>query len=109
MILNHYMNFYLTLKPCLSANTHYTRDGKNPNYWYPNERLTVEEVLKYYTVHNAYAAFRDDITGSINKGKYTDFVVHSVNFLTATPEEILNSKELRKVADRKDYYILKNN
>jgi predicted amidohydrolase YtcJ len=42
-------------------------------------------------------------------GKYADFVVHSVDFLTATPEEILNSKVLRTVVGGKDYYILENN
>ena len=63
------MHFYLTLKPCLSANIHHTRDGKNPNGWYPYERFTIQEALKYYTVHNAYAAFREDITRSIIVGK----------------------------------------
>ena len=60
-------------------------------------------------VKGIYAAFRENVTGSIFMGKYADFVVHSVDFLTATPEEIFNSKVLRTVVGGKDYYILENN
>ena len=97
------------VKGIYAAITRHTRDGENPNGWYPKERLTVQEALKCYTANNAYAAFRENVTGSISMGKYADFVVHSVDFLTATPEEILNSKVLRTVVGGKDYYILENN
>ncbi|MBC8345949.1 MAG: amidohydrolase [Candidatus Marinimicrobia bacterium] len=94
------------IKGIYAAITRHTRDGKNPDGWYPDERLNVEEVLQCYTINNAYAAFREDITGSISMGKYADFVVHSVDFLTVTPDEILNSKVMRTVVGGKDVYIL---
>ncbi|MBH09304.1 MAG: amidohydrolase [Candidatus Marinimicrobia bacterium] len=86
-----------------AAVTRRTRDGYNPNGWYPNEKISVEDALKAYTINNAYAAFWDDKTGSIIQGKYADFVVHSVNFLTSTPDEILYSRVLRTVVGGKDY------
>ena len=86
-----------------SAVTRRTRDGKNPNGWYPNEKISVEDALKCYTINNAYAAFWDNKTGSIAIGKYADFAVHSLNLLKVPPEQILDSKILRTVVGGKDY------
>lgn len=91
-----------------AAITRRTRDGKNPDGWYPKEKISIEDALKCYTTNNAYAAFRENITGSLSVGKYADFAVHSVNFLTASPEEILNSKVLRTVVGGNDFYILED-
>ncbi len=96
------------MKGIVSAMTRHTRDGKNPDGWYRDERISIEDALKCYTVNNAYAAFREDITGSITVGKYADFVVHSVNFLEATPEGILNSKILRTVVGGDEVYNIEN-
>ena len=90
-----------------AAVTRRTRDGKNPNGWYPIEKISVEDALRSYTINNAYAAFWENKTGSITVGKYADFTVHSVNFLTAAPEELLNSKVLRTVVAGKDYIFEK--
>jgi hypothetical protein len=86
-----------------AAVTRHTRDGENPSGWYPNEKISVEEALRSYTINNAYAAFWENTTGSILIGKHADFVVHSTNFLTATPEQILESKVIRTVVGGKDY------
>ena len=86
-----------------AAITRHTRDGKHPHGWYPNEKISVEDALRSYTINNAYAAFWEKTTGSIVSGKYADFVVHSTNFLTATPEQILESKVMRTVVGGKDY------
>jgi len=90
-----------------AAVTRRTRDGKNPDGWYPSEKISVEDALKSYTMNNAYAAFWENKTGSIMVGKYADFAVHSVNFLTAAPDEFLNSTVLRTVVAGKDYIFEK--
>jgi len=90
-----------------AAVTRRTRDGKNSHGWYPNEKISVEDALRSYTINNAYAAFWENKTGSITAGKYADFAVHSVNFLTAAPKEILHSKVLRTVVAGKDYIFEK--
>ncbi len=90
-----------------AAVTRRTRDGKNPEGWYPIEKISVEDALKFYTMNNAYAAFWENKTGSITVGKYADFSVHSVNFLTAAPDEFLYSTVLRTVVAGKDYIFEK--
>ena len=86
-----------------AAVTRHTRDAKNQNGWYPKEKIKVEDALRSYTINNAYAAFWEKTTGSIVAGKHADFVVHSVNILDVSPEEILESKVLRTVVGGKDY------
>ena len=90
-----------------AAVTRRTRDGVNPDGWYPSEKISVEDALRCYTTNNAYAAFWENKTGSIMVGKYADFAVHSVNYLTATPEELINSTVLRTVVAGKDYIFEK--
>ena len=43
--------------------------------WYPQEALTIDQFLKGFTLDSAYAQFEEDKKGSIQPGKYADFVV----------------------------------
>ena len=91
------------IKGIYAAVTRRTRDGKNPDGWFPSEKISVDEALMCYTINNAYAAFWDQTTGSIEPGKYADFVVHSSNLLTTSYEELLESRVLRTVVAGKDH------
>ena len=86
-----------------AAVTRKTRDLKHPSGWYPSEKISVEEALRSYTINNAYAAYWEKTTGSIESGKNADFVVHSENLLTLEPDSLLKSKVLRTVIAGKDY------
>jgi predicted amidohydrolase YtcJ len=48
------------------------KDGK---IFYPDQRMSRMEALKSYTINGAYAAFEEDIKGSITPGKLADVVV----------------------------------
>ena len=91
------------VKGIYAAVTRRTRDGKHPDGWFPNEKISVEEALNCYTINNAYAAFWENTTGSIAAGKYADFVVHSSNLLTASDDELLSSRVLRTVIAGQDH------
>ena len=54
--------------------------------------MTREEALRSYTLNNAYAAFEEDIKGSITPGKLADVVVLSQDIMTVPEEEIPNAK-----------------
>ena len=86
-----------------AAVTRKTRDGKNPDGWFENEKINVEDALMCYTINNAYSAFWENSTGSIAIGKNADFVVHSHNLLNTPPDSILNNKVLRTVVGGTDY------
>ncbi len=59
---------------------------------FPEERLTVKDALRLYTVNAAYGAFEEDIKGSIEKGKLADLVVLSSNPYKSPIKEIRDIK-----------------
>ena len=90
-----------------AATSRQTTDGANPNGWVPEQIITMEETLTAYTQGNAYAGFQDDKLGKLQAGYLADFVVLSDDVLTASPEDIKNTKVLRTVIGGKDRYIAK--
>lgn len=41
----------------------------------PEERLSIAEMIEAYTINGAYQMFREGEIGSLEKGKYADFIV----------------------------------
>lgn len=68
-----------------------TRRLPDGGLFYPEERMTREEALKSYTINCAYAAFEDNVKGSITPGKFADIVVLSKDIMTIPEEEILGT------------------
>jgi predicted amidohydrolase YtcJ len=60
--------------------------------WYPDQRLTREEALESYTIDPAYAAFEEDVLGSLTPGKLADLVVLSQDIMTVPPADILKTQ-----------------
>jgi predicted amidohydrolase YtcJ len=71
-----------------AAVTRRTLDGKNPDGWIPEQKISVEDAIKCYTLNSAYASFEEDIKGSIETGKLADLVVLSDDILTIDPVKI---------------------
>ena len=65
-----------------------TLDGKNPGGWFPEQKLSVAEAIRAYTLDNAYAAFWDDRTGSLTPGKYADVIILDRDLLRVPQGEI---------------------
>ena len=76
------------LEGIYAAVTRRTLDGANPDGWVPQEKITVEEALRAYTIEAAYASFEEDIKGSLTPGKLADFVVFDRDLTVIAPEEI---------------------
>ena len=68
-----------------STVTRRTRDG---SLYYPEQAMTRMEALRSYTLLNAYAAFEEDIKGSLTPGKLADIVVLSEDILSVPDDEI---------------------
>ncbi|HET9183097.1 MAG TPA: amidohydrolase [Candidatus Angelobacter sp.] len=75
-----------------AAVTRATLDGKNPDGWIPEQKLTVAEAVEAYTMGSAYAEFQEDQKGSITPGKLADFVVLSDDIFHIPPSQIKNVK-----------------
>ncbi len=73
-----------------AAVTRATLDGKNPDGWVPEQKLTVAEAVEAYTMGSAYAEFQEKEKGSITPGKLADFVVLSDDIFTIPRAAIKN-------------------
>ena len=69
-----------------------TLDGKNADGWFPEQKITVKEAIRAYTLENAYAAFMEGKTGSISAGKYADIIILNQDILTIPPKQIKETK-----------------
>jgi predicted amidohydrolase YtcJ len=78
-----------------AAVTRATLDGKNPDGWFPEQKLTVAETVSAYTLGSAYAEFQDQEKGSISIGKLADMVILSDDIFSIQPEKIKEVKALR--------------
>lgn len=90
-----------------AAVTRRTLDDKNPDGWYPDQKITVEQALKSYTVNNAYAGFHEDKTGKLKKGMLADLVVLSHDLFTVDPENIKNVEVIRTMVNGKEVFVRK--
>ncbi|MFX1424987.1 MAG: amidohydrolase [Promethearchaeota archaeon] len=67
------------------------------NGFVPEQCISIEEALKTYTINAAYAAFEEEIKGSIEVGKLADFVVLDKNPLDTPKEEIKNLQVIETI------------
>jgi predicted amidohydrolase YtcJ len=67
-----------------AAVTRRTLDGKHPEGWVPEQKITVEEALPAYTAGNAYGIFAERSRGKLAPGYLADMVVLDQD-LTAIP------------------------
>ena len=58
-----------------SAVTRQDHDGNPPGGWTPEQRLTLAEAVRGFTLDAAYAAFEEGSRGTIEPGKLADFTV----------------------------------
>jgi predicted amidohydrolase YtcJ len=75
-----------------AAVTRKDRLGEPGDGWFPEQKLTMEEAIKYYTYGSAYAQFMDDRKGMIRKGYFADIVIVDKDLLTIPESEIMKTK-----------------
>ena len=90
------------LNPLLTiyaAVTRRTLDGKNPKGWVPEQKISVEETVRAYTLGSAYAEFQENVKGSISVGKLADLVLLSRDIFKIDPKDIENVKVVMTMVD----------
>jgi predicted amidohydrolase YtcJ len=68
---------------------------------HPEEALTREQAIRFYTINNAHLLFLEDRIGSLEAGKQADFVVIDRDLLTCPEEEIRETRALATYLDGK--------
>ncbi len=92
------------LNPMLTiyaAVTRATLDGKNPQGWFPEQKLTVAEAVQAYTMGSAFAEFQDKEKGSITPGKLADMVLLSDDIFSIDPVKLRDVKVLKTIVGGK--------
>jgi predicted amidohydrolase YtcJ len=68
------------------------RLGESGDDWHPEQKISMEEAIKYYTLGSAYAQFMDDRKGMIKTGFLADIVIVDKDLLTIPENEIMKTK-----------------
>lgn len=84
-----------------AAVTRATLDGKHPEGWFPQQKLTIQEAIEAYTMGSAFAEFQDREKGSITTGKLADMILLSDDLLTIEPTKIRDVKVLKTIVGGK--------
>jgi predicted amidohydrolase YtcJ len=81
-----------------AAVTRQTLDGLNPAGWVPEEKITLEEALRAYTVSNAYGVFAEATRGMLKPGYRADLVVFDRDLTSVAPDSLSDARVMLTVA-----------
>ncbi len=68
---------------------------------HPEEAITREQAIRFYTMNNAYVLFKEDKLGSLEAGKLADFVVLDTDLLACPLDKIASTQVLRTYVNGK--------
>jgi predicted amidohydrolase YtcJ len=85
------------IDPLASFRASVTREMADGRRFHPEQCLTRQEALESYTVNNAFAAFEEDIKGTVAPGKLADFVVLDRDILEVPDAELAQARVLHTV------------
>ena len=79
--------------------------GEQKKTYLPNEKLSMNEAIKAYTLAGAYASGEENIKGTITPGKLADFILLDRDLFNLTSEEeILDTRVLETYVGGKKVY-----
>ena len=87
-----------------AAVTRATLDGKHPEGWIPEQKITLAEAIEAYTMGSAYAEFTETQKGSITPGKLADVVILDADLFRIPPEKIKDAKVVKTVVGGRIVY-----
>ena len=80
------------------------RDGEPEGGWYPDQALTRAEALHSFTLAAAFAAHQEDRMGSLEAGKWADFIIIDRDYFAIPASEIDDIKVLQTWVGGKQVY-----
>ncbi|MBC7363513.1 MAG: amidohydrolase [Candidatus Aminicenantes bacterium] len=91
-----------------AAVTRRTLDGRNPQGWIPEQKITLEEAVKAYTIKAAQSEFSEEEKGTLQEGKLADLVVIDRDIFKLEPEEIIKARVILTMVDGRVVFADKN-
>jgi predicted amidohydrolase YtcJ len=86
--------------PFLAMGTAVTRTAKSyEGRLHPEEAISREQAIRFYTIYCARALFQDEYAGSLEPGKFADFIVLNSDLLTCPEDAIKDTQVLRTYLD----------
>jgi predicted amidohydrolase YtcJ len=82
-----------------AAVTRQTLDGKHPSGWVPEQKITLDEAVRAFTVGSAYAEFAEKVKGTITPGKLADLVMLNRDIYVSDPAEIDKARVVLTLVD----------
>jgi predicted amidohydrolase YtcJ len=76
------------VSPIASFYASVSRKLKDGSVFFPDQRMSRQEALRSYTLNNAFAAFEENVKGSLRSGKLADITVLSKDIMTIPEDEI---------------------
>ncbi len=87
------------LQGIAAAVTRHTLDGKHPDGWIPDQKISVEEAVRAFTVGSAFAEFQETVKGTIAPGKLADLVLLDRDIFVIDPGEIEKARVVLTLID----------
>jgi predicted amidohydrolase YtcJ len=79
-------------------------EGKPEGGWLPEERLSLEDAIKGYTLGAAFAGRREKTEGSLEPGKLADLIVLSQDLFKVRPSNIAKTEVMLTMVGGKVVY-----
>lgn len=87
-----------------AAVTRRTLDDRNPDGWFPAQKITVEEALRAYTAGVAYAGFMETDVGILRAGSLADIVLIDRDLFTETPANLAQARVVKTIVGGRVVY-----
>ena len=74
----------------------------------PEYKIDMHNSIKAYTINNAYASFNENTSGTIEAGKFADFVIMEDDLFEMPEEDIANARVKSTYFNGEEVYSLKS-
>lgn len=91
-----------------SAVTREDHEGQPPGGWYPEQDMTLVEALRAFTLDAAYAEHAETMLGTLEPGKWADFILVDHDVIKDPASKIWNTKVLQTWVGGKQVYAAKD-
>jgi len=80
-----------------AAATRATIDGRRPEGWIPEQKISVEDAVRAFTAGGAYAEFAERDKGRLVPGAWADLTVLDMDLFRVPPERVREARVLRTI------------